>query len=887
MSWLDGLRHRLRSLRDPEGWSRDLDEEMRFHRELDSLQQGDPVVARRRFGNHLLHAEETRRMTWLRFTDTARQDLRYAWRSVARAPGLTAVVVTMLAVGIGITASAFSLIDALYLRPPAGVHRPSEVRRLWMRHYNTGNGLPYASQALTVPMVRRIGAATGDSARLATYLRDTHHLGRGLGGPEVRIVYASANYFDVLGVRAALGRLYGADEDRLGSGVPVAVVSDAFWRRVLGADPGALGRTLEVGRSAFTVIGVLDPAFQGLDLEAEDLWIPLAAMPAPRWIEGPWWESLHIYAVRGVLRRPDGLDEQRYATAATQAVRGVEREQRTRPDTLLTVLLGGLIESHGPGEASPGLVIATRIGGVALVALAIAWANVVNLLLARALRRRRETAVHLALGISHWRLVRLATLEVVLLAMLASGAALLVAWGGGTGLRRLILPDIAWAGSALDARVALFTAALALAAGLAAGLVTAHQATRLDLTRDLKDGLPADGARSRLRGGLIMAQAALSVVLLVGAALFVRSLMNVRALDIGYDADRLLFGRVRYATDEEPPAGAIGRGMRDVAEQLRGHPGIESVARMVNEPMGGFAFGTFYTATDSSASLAHRMPTMAPVSPEYFQTAGIRLLRGRGFTVASTDSGPAEVIVNDAAAGVLWPGQDALGQCMHFKTRTSPCYTVVGVVETVRREGIVEPEPKPQFYLPLAHQPWPLEGANLMVRTRVGGAKVAAAEVRAALRAAFPWAEPDVVPMMERLAPQYRRWSVSATLFSGLGVLALLVAMLGIYSMVTYSVVRRTHEFGVRVALGARVHDVVRQVVGESLRTVLVGVLVGVGLSLAAGRFVTSMLYGIRPSDPAVLVATAAALLLVAAAAALPPAWRAARLDPVVALRSE
>ncbi|MDQ3697393.1 MAG: ADOP family duplicated permease [Gemmatimonadota bacterium] len=891
MSWVDGLKHRLRTLVHPGEFDRELEEEMRSHLELDAMQQRDPDRARRRFGNRTYYKEETRRMTWLGALDVPRQDLGYAWRSMIRAPGLTVIVVATLALGIGANAATFTLLDRLYLRPPGGVEDPSSLRRVWVEHFNTGDGAPFTSQSMNYPMYREIAAASGDPAHIALFATDNSlRLGKGRNAPKVRGVYASATYFNVLGVRTVLGRFYSLDEDRLGSGAPVAVVSHAFWKNRLGGDTTALGKTIAIGKDVYTVIGVADGSFSGLDLQAADIWIPLASMPAPSWIRGAWWESSGMYSFRAIRRLPPGTAEREFEQRATQMVRNVNRElSASRPDTLMNVYTGSIIEARGPGKPGQELIISTRLGGVAVIVLLIAGANVINLLLARAVRRRREIAVRLALGISRGRLVRLLTTETMLLASIAAIAALLAGWWGGTLLRSLLMPDIEWVDSALDWRVILFTLALTLLSGLIAGVVPAVQASDPQLTTALKAGSRNDVMhRSRLRGGLVVTQAALSVMLLVGAALFVRSLRNVQALDIGFDAGRLLFGRVEFADGESPPDPVRGATMREIAERLEGRPGIETVARAAIEPMRGFSFVTFYSGADSSGSFREQMPTMSAVSPSFFQAAGIRLLRGQGFAGSDADGAPAEVVVNDAMAKLLWPGRNAIGQCMRFTKRENPCYTVVGVVESVRRARVIEEEPAPQFYLPLGNMPttgW--IGSTIIVRARSGATVAAMAELRGVLGQGFPTAEATVTPMTEHLEPEYRPWRLGATLFTAFGLLALLVAIVGIYSTVSYGVSQRTHEFGVRVALGARVGDVLRQVIGEGMRTVAVGVGLGIALALAGGRLIASLLYGIEPSDPAVMVVAAATLLAVAALAALVPAWRAARVDPVTALRAD
>jgi hypothetical protein len=305
------------------------------------------------------------------------------------------------------------------------------------------------------------------------------------------------------------------------------------------------------------------------------------------------------------------------------------------------------------------------------------------------------------------------------------------------------------------------------------------------------------------------------------------------------------------------------------------------------EPMQGFSFVTFYTGADSSASFRARTPMVAPVSPGFFRAAGIKMLRGPGFSGTADDQPAREVVVNEAAASLLWPGRDAMGQCVRLVKRDHPCHTVVGVVENVRLARVIEPEAAAQMYLPLGDSSLPWAGGTLVVRTLPNGEAAASAELRAALRASFPAGEPFVTPMTKNLEPEYRPWRLGASLFTAFGLLALVVSVVGIYSTVSYTVSQRTHEFGVRIALGARTTDILRHVVARALRPVAVGAALGVALALAAGRLVAGLLYGERPWDPWVLALVAAALLVAAVPAALGPAWRASRADPVSALRSE
>ena len=905
MSWFDGMRHRWQTLLNPRKYEDELREEMQFHVALDAMQQGDPWTARRRFGNRTRHTEDARRLTLLRLVDGVRADAGYAWRSLRRSPGVAAAVVVTLALGIGANAATFTVLDALYLRPPSGIDDPKTLRRMWVKHFNSGDGVPFTSTAMHHPMFRAVASAASDSANVAVYTTDwSLRMGPALGAPRIRAVFASAPYFRVLGVRPARGRLFTDDEDRMGQPVRVVVVSDAFWRGALGARRDVLGSWIQVGSVPHQVVGLLGPEFRGLDLQPADVWVPLATYPQPDWMKERWWESTNIYSLRVVARVARSFDDGAFARRATQVVRQLERDASpAHADSLMQVMTGSIIEARGPGKRGQELLIASRLGGGAVLLLLVACANVINLLLARAVARRREIALRLALGVTRRQLVRLLTIDTLLLTTMAATASMALASWGGRVLRALLLPDIEWGGEAFDGRVALFTAVVALAAGLSAALIPALQASRPDLVSTLAASAQGSGARhrSRLRRALLVAQASFSVVLVLGAVFFVRSLRNVQGIDIGYDASQLLFAHVRFAEGSAPSSRRVATGMRDVAERLRGRRGVEVVARAAMEPMQGFGINAFFYGSDSSDALGAMQPTMSAVSAGYFAAAGIKLLAGSDFTEVVKGSAARELVVNLTMARLLWPGRSAIGRCITFGTRVAPCYLVVGVVETVHFDRLIETSARPQYYLPLddgesgtggglgadtrPNQGW--AGTTLIVRASPNALGAVTRDVRAMLRAVWPAGEPAIAAMTENLEPEFRPWRLGATLFTTFGPLAVLVALVGVYATVSYSVSQRRREFGVRMALGAGVGRVVRQVLGDSVRTVAIGVAVGIAISIASGRLVAGLLYGISSTDPATIVVVATALLAVSALAAMLPAWRASRVDPVETLRAE
>ena len=836
-----------------------------------SLRAIDRRVARRR----------NRAELW----DGIRQDVVYAARSLRGAPAVSLTVILTLALGLGVNAAMFSLLDVIFLRPPAAVERPDELRRVWSeRKFTEGKqfwpGFDYSSYAA-------LARSLGEQADVSFYqVPQPRKLARSENAPKATVSGVPASYFRLLGVKPQRGRFFAPDEDRVDVQSSVAVISDAFWKRELGGSPEAIGQQITLSNQRFTVIGIAAAKFTGTDLDATDVWLPIAASIGSYRPGGkPWWQNPNVNGFEVILRLRPAAREGELVSRATTALRspGIGYRQ----DTTAVAKFGSIIAARGPGEVKTEMRVATRLAGVAIIVLLIACANVVNLLLARAVKRRREIAVRIALGISRRRLIRMLVTESVLLALLATVAALVAASWGGALLRHLLMPEVHFAESPLHWRVLAFALGAALVAGGFAGLVPAIQSASPDLTAALKAG-SRDGAshRSRLRATLVMSQAALSVVLMVGAVLFVRSLHNVKAHDVGYAVDRLAFASVRYDTKDSARDAQMPARLRALEPRIASIRGVERVAFASMRPKWGITFVNYVPDIDTTG---REMPPgmYTAVSPGYFAATGTRLMLGRTFESDPRSGTMYTVIVNQAMADAIWPNQDPIGRCIHFNTSSSPCATVIGVVQTALLNSIGE-KPRPHFYVSLDHPPLTTWGASDVV-VRGDPARLAAIQktLTELLRSEFPGAIPSLTTMATAMEPEYRPWQLGATLFTLFGGLALLVAGIGIYSTVSYAVNQRAHEFGVRVALGARAVDVVRHVLSDGLTTVGAGVVIGILMTLAAGRLVASLLYGIAPDDPAAMIAVAISLLLVASAAALAPAWRAAKSDPVRALRAD
>jgi len=816
-----------------------------------------------------------------------RQDFAYASRSLRRAPGLSATIIVTLALGIGVNAMFFSLLDRLFVQPPSGISNPGQLRRLyWQGGEKRSGSSPNAP--FSIPVVDAMRDALRGIGAITVYHHDWQRLGDE-PEPTTAVTMAGAQYFTLLGVHPAFGRFFSPDEERIDVPSPVAVVSEAFWHRRFGDSPAdAIGQRISLNKRQLTVIGVVPGEFSGTDVNASDVWVPLGMLaqlsPMGQQSGPPWYRLRWLYGFQ-VIARPSTERAGRLEAAATVAARrafGDAPEGRN-----VRILSGSLVAARGPGKPEQEASIAIRLGGVAVMVLLIACANVANLLVARSIRRRREIAVRSALGITRSGIVKLLLAESTLLAVAAGVAAMMIAAWAGTLLRHFLFPSVHWASGVIDWRVAVFTTLITLLTGITAGLAAALRASRTDIVQTLKTGGREGSIRgSRLRAVLLTVQVALSMVLLVGALLFVKSLRAVRAVNLGYDAERLITISPRFdGGDRKGRELALESGLPALAARLAAVPGVERVALTSMSPMYGFSFSTvFYASGDTLPKWSDGVPNITAVSPEYFATVGLPLVRGRNLTSSDAQNGGV-AIVNNTLARSSWPHDEAIGQCLRIGKPSAPCVTVIGVVEDARRAMVLE-EPVRHVYLPAARTGDYAPGYVIIRVPPDQAARVVLAARKEAARI-FPGAEVGVIRMSDVLAPQYRPWELGATLFTVFGLLALLVAAVGVFSTLSHEVSQRRHELGVRAALGATLADIVGLVVAQGMRVVVGGALLGTLLALAAGRLVASLLYGVAPSDPWSLGTVVMILILVAAAASSIPAWRASRADPLEALRAD
>ena len=826
------------------------------------------------------------------FLDNALQDLRYAFRGLRTRPGFAVAVVLTLGLGIGANAAMFGIVDRLLFRPPPLLKDPGSAHRIYL--YRTFRGEERPGGVGQYARYKDLEAFTTSFSNTAGYTARQLAVGSGAESREMQIGVISAGFFAFFDAPTVLGRYFTASEDQPPSGEPVVVLSHALWQTRFGGNPEVLDSTIQIGPIRYSIIGVAPREFVGLWPDRPPAaWIPITSYGASSGIRADnaaWWETYSWSWMSMIARRKPGVSEVAANTDLTNGfIKSYQKHLAEQPRTTPIDLarphgaVGSILESRGP-NASNVSKVATWVGGMSLIVLLIACANVANLLLARALRRRREIALRLALGVSRVRLASQLLTESVVLAAAGGAAGLVIAHWGGAALRAGLLPQSEAAAGLRDGRTVLYALVAALAVGLLTGLAPVFQSGRADLTSDLKAGTrEGTYVKSRTRVGLLILQGALSVMLLVGAGLFVRSLNNVRNIRLGYDVDEVLMVNTSMRGVELDSARRVALRMR-LHEAARTLPVVEEVSLMVGVPFWStWQTGLYVAGIDTVFRLGSF--SVNAVSPSYFRTFGTRVLRGRGIEESDMNSlGPKVAVISEGMGRTLWPGQDALGQCMRVRADTVPCTTVVGIAEDIRSQSL-KPDSSHYYYLP-AMQFNPQTG-GLFIRTRGDGTRHVEA-VRARLQQEMPGdAYVTVTPFSNVVGQQTRSWRLGATMFVAFGVLALVIAAVGLYSVIAYNVTQRLHELGVRVALGARSPDLIRLVVGDGMRVAGVGVAIGVVGALWAGRWVEPLLFDVSPRDPTTFALVATMLIGVAVAASWLPARRASRVDPNVVLRSD
>jgi putative ABC transport system permease protein len=889
--------HRLIAIVRRRRLDRDLDEELAFHlamREADYRAGGLDAEsardeARRQFGNVPYLKEQTRDMWTFPSFESFRQDIRYALRTLRKAPGFTFVAAFALAVGIGGNTAIFSLIDAIRVRA-LPFPDPSRLVQLWgnvQRARVERRGASYPDYLDWRAQSNSFEDVAAFDSQWMTFV--------GSDEPErIQTEFVSAPYFSLLGVSPARGRVFQPDEDLVEKPAQVVVLSDGLWRRRFGADAQIVGRTLTLccAPRQYTVVGVMPPGFKGLSDTAE-LWVPFAIYGPPSFMAERGSRGFAALArlkpgvtLAAAQRDLDAISrrlEQAYPTT---------NEKRAVEISPLDVELFGTLK--------PALL--TLMAAVAFVLL-IACANVANLLLARSEARRREIAVRTALGAGRGRLLRQLVTESCVLTLLGAAAGLVLARVSVAALLAqspVTFPSFVSPG--LDMRVALFTIAVSLVCGLLVGLVPGLHAQAPDLSNSLKESARSSGGRQsqRVRSALVIAEVSLAVVLLVGAGLMIRSVRNLAALNPGFDPRSVLTLHVSIPRAPAPLAAPTAAGApaapaprpvvegRVLLDRLRAIPGVAAATLANGLPLDGDGGASFYAAEGQPAVNAQNMPRIYVhrVTPDFFSTLRIPLVSGRTFNDAEISPTSPAVIVSEGVVKRFWPGQDPIGKRVKFGSLTSnnPWMSIVGVVAEVKYRGLPHnPTADPDIYLPFADRNALL---GIALRTTVPPSSLIAT-VRAAIRAAdLSIPVYNIATMDELVSRQTSQSRFTMWLMGVFAACALMLAVVGIYGVMSYLVSQRTREIGIRLALGANRHDILQLVVGNGARLIAAGIAIGLVASFALQRLVSTLLFGVAAADTSSGIAVAI-LAAVAMVACYLPALRATRVNPLRALRYE
>jgi predicted permease len=803
-------------------------------------------------------------------------------------PGFTLVAVLSLALGIGANTAIFTLVNAILLKP-LPVAEPSRLVSVFgTDEKNRGQFLDY--MPISQPNFKDYRDQNTVFAGLFAHQLLPLALTTRTAPQQITAEIASGNYFETLGVNAGLGRIFTPAEDTTPGAHPVVVLSHALWQTRFGAEPSLLGQTVKLNNHSFTVIGIAPEGFRGTNLLAPaDLWVPM--MMHEQVFTGVFREFFNdrralLMNVTGRLKPGVTLEQAESAmkSIASALEQQYPRDNEKRSVTLVPLPVSAINPNLRDAFVKSGALLMSVVG----VVLLIACANVANLLLVRATARRREIAIRLALGAGRVRLLRQLLTESLLLALFGGGLGLLLAvWGRSLlwSFRPPFLQD-ASLDISLNGTVLGFTLLLSLLTGLVFGLAPALRAARSELVSELKDKVSQTSHEHRwfsLRNALVVVQVALSLVALLGAWLFVRSLHNAQQIHPGFETERMMALSFQV--------GALGYNeaqgqefYRRVQERTATIPGVQMTAISSNAPFAG-GFQRSVTPEGETLPQGSRgiLSTTNSIGLHYFETLGTPLLNGRLFTDADHADVTPVAIINEAAAKRFWPGQNAVGK--RFRFFGDEAYReVVGIVATTVVGNLGE-EPQPQFYLPLRQSY--ADSATLYVRTQADPASVLNA-VRQAVQNLEPNLPLTNVQTMREVL-QLGLWAprMGAVLLGIFGVLALLLASVGLYGVLAYTVSQRTQEIGIRMALGANARAVLRMVLQQGMALVLAGVGGGLIVGLFVTRMLTSLLFAVSAADPLTFVAMPVLLLLVALLACCVPAWRATKVDPMIALRYE
>ncbi|MBX3146476.1 MAG: ABC transporter permease [Gemmatimonadales bacterium] len=875
--WLARLRDRFQRGR----LDAELGEELRFHHE--SLTRDGGAGAARRLGNLTQLKEDTRDMWSFRWLDELGQDVRYTMRSFRRTPGFTAAAVLTLALGVGATTAILSVVNGVLIRPLPYPNADRAVLVWTGDPRSPGTNLPFS-----LPDFVDLRQESKTLEQVAAFRSWNFTLAE-QGEPEqLAGANVSPGLFEVLGVRPALGRTFARDEEQAGG---VVIISDRLWRRRFGSDPALLGRSVVLNGVARTVIGVMPPGFhfpRGAELPSgfqfgnrTDLWAPLETSGLTPQLRGQRNLAVAALPRAGVDRAAVDADLGLVMRSLAERYPNYHAE---------TTMRGAPILETAVAPVKPTLLV--LLGAVGFLLL-IACVNVSSLLLTRTEARRREIAVRTAIGAGSGRLTRQFFTENLVLAIVGGGLGALVAVLTKQALLNLAPIDLPRLDDVvIDWRVLSGIIALVAAIGTGLGALVASETRHADRSTLLRDGTrgSAGPKRHRARNGLVVLQVAVSVVLLAGAALLAQTLRNLQNQDPGFapagiisakpilpvaasDFSRFLEASVRWR-----------QVYRQAIDELAARPGIVQVAAISSLPLSGAWESNAFTVAGRPPLQAHerQFALFAGVSEQYFQTLRIPLVRGRYFDATDRDSSAASIIISEAAARAYWPNEDPIGA--RVEGMFGPPVTVVGIVGDVRHRDMVS-APVPMMYLPMSRYTTP--AMTLVVRGE-GAQAGTIATIRDVVRRLDPSVPVTAVAAVDDIvAESVARQRFSTILIGGFSLAAVVLAVLGLYGVISYSVAQRGKELGIRLALGAAPASVRRLVMKEGLTLAIAGTLLGLATTLLLGRTLTTLVYGVSPSDPLTLAGVTLLLLGVATVATFIPARRATRIDVVSVLRDE
>lgn len=808
--------------------------------------------------------------------ETLLKDLRFGIRMMARSPGFTLVALITIAIGIGANTAIFSVVNAVLLRP-LPYENPDALVVLWEKQGRIEQASP------SLPDFLDWRERNQSFEQMAIARRDNVNL-TGTAEPERLIArMVTANFFSTLGVTPRAGRFFSEEEER--TKAPVVVVSDGLWKRRFGSDPALVGKPITLYDSSFTVVGILPPSFQFYT--PADVFVPLSFMPDR--LKQAREEHGGMVAIARL--KPGVTKEQ--AQADMDVIAEALEQQYPKTNNALRVTINSIYNDM-VGDVRPSLLL--LLGAVGFVLL-IACANVANLLLARAAARQKEIAIRTALGASRWRVVRQLLTESVALSIAGGALGLLLAMWGAELLLAAIPDSIPWIKEiALDYNVLGFTLAASIVTGIVFGLAPALQSSGPDLNETLKEGgRGSTGGRHRLRAVLVVAEVALALVLLIGAGLMLKTFSRLRQIDAGFNPQNLLtltfsLSPTRYSE------GARARAFYEQLEQRIGSlPGVQAAAFTSSVPLGGAnVTGVLLDGQKFSSYGDQNMTVNSQVGAGYFRAMGIPLLSGRTFTEHETDKTPLAAVIDDNMARELFPDKDPIGQHL-FLDEGNIRFEVIGIVKHIKHlswEADAQSTVRFQMYanynqIPDQYFAQATRAMSLVVRTNSEPLALAPAVRRQVLDVDKDQPVYNVKPMEELITASISQQRFAMLLIAVFAGVALALSAVGIYGVMSYSVTQRSHEIGIRMALGASGRDVLNLVVGQGLKLVVAGVAIGLGGAVALTRVMSGLLFGVSATDPVTFVVTSVVLTGVALAASVIPARRAAKVDPMIALRHE